>query len=214
MRTLFILFSVAILNLMLLQPAWTQYEDVVAHAKPAVVLIYNEMSQGASVGTGFFIDAGGYIATNRHVIADANRLTVLSPDGRRLPAWVVRYSNNFDAAIIKVAGTEFPTLPLGDSDGVRQGQEVLVIGYPGLAQRGRGEWVPIEFPKRIPLLFGRCGSGSKSVNRDQDPPPCRSRYGSATTQGLQRSAHQTINVDCRTEVVGLHWLPFSSLLGT
>jgi hypothetical protein len=103
----------------------------VAHAKPAVVLIVNEMSQGAAVGTGFFIDVGGYIVTNRHVIEDANRLTVLTPDGKRLPASVVRYSNNFDAAIIKVAGSEFPTLPFGDSEVVRQGQEVLVLGYPG-----------------------------------------------------------------------------------
>jgi hypothetical protein len=125
-----ILLSIVVFSL-LLQPAWAQYEDVVAHAKPAVVLIVNEMSQGAAVGTGFFIDAGGYIVTNRHVIEDANRLTVLTPDGKRLPASVVRYSNNFDAAIIKVAGAEFPTLPFGDSEVVRQGQEVLVLGYPG-----------------------------------------------------------------------------------
>ncbi len=130
-RTSSILVSALLLVSLSPHTAHAQYEDVVAHAKPAVVLIFNEMSQGAAFGTGFFVDAGGYIATNRHVIADANRLTVLSPDGRRLPAWVVRYSNNFDAAIIKVAGTEFPTLPLGDSDSVRQGQEVLVIGYPG-----------------------------------------------------------------------------------
>jgi hypothetical protein len=95
------------------------------------VLIINETSSGTGAGTGFFIDANGYIATNRHVIEDANRITVLTPDGKRLPAWVVRYSTVFDAAVIKVTGAGFPTLPLGDSDIVRQGQEVLVIGYGG-----------------------------------------------------------------------------------
>jgi hypothetical protein len=111
--------------------AWAQYEEIVARSKPAVVLIVNEMTQGSTGGTGFFIDANGYIATNRHVIEDANRITVLTPDGKRLPAWVVRYSTVFDAAIIKVIGVGFPTLPLGDSDTVRQGQEVLVVGYGG-----------------------------------------------------------------------------------
>jgi serine protease Do len=130
MRVLYSLFIVVILNLSL-QPASAQYEDVVARAKPAVALMVNEMTQGIAVGTGFFIDANGYIATNRHVIEDANRVLVLTPDGKRLPASVVRYSTVFDAAIVKVAGVGFPTLPLGDSDSVREGQEVLVLGYPG-----------------------------------------------------------------------------------
>jgi hypothetical protein len=127
-----VVVSAVILSTSLL-PASAQYEDIVGRAKPAVVLIINEKSSGTSRGTGFFIDANGYIVTSRHVIEDSNRITVLTADGKRLPAWVVRYSTVFDAAVIKVTGVGFRTLQLGDtnSDIVRPGQDVFVVGYTG-----------------------------------------------------------------------------------
>lgn len=78
----------------------------------------------------FFIDPSGYLVTARHVIEDTDRIVVVVPDGRQLTAIVVRYSALFDAAVLKVEGVGFPTIPLGDSARVRQGQEVLVLGYP------------------------------------------------------------------------------------
>lgn len=118
-------------------PANAQYEAIVERARPSVVLVAVETQRGLATGTGFFIHADGYIATARHVIENANRIVVLTPDGRQLEAIVITYSNVFDSAIIKVEGAGYPVLPFGDSDSVRQGQEVLVVGYPFATRLGR-----------------------------------------------------------------------------
>lgn len=95
-----------------------------------------ETGRGRSSGSGSFIDPSGYIVTNRHVIEDANRISVQIPDGRVLSAITVRFSELFDVAILKVDGSGFPVLTLGDSDSVQQGQEVIVIGYPRASALG------------------------------------------------------------------------------
>jgi S1-C subfamily serine protease len=111
--------------------ARAQYEGIVDRLRPAIVLVVIERPGGrVSTGTGFFVDPTGYVVTARHVIAGALRITLILADGRRLPAVVVRYSTVFDGAVLKAEGAEFPALILGDSDAVRQGQEVLAIGYP------------------------------------------------------------------------------------
>ena len=136
MRTFSVLLVALLIGLSSL-PTQAQYKNVeiVERAQPALAAIEVETSRGTGVGNGFFIDAADYVATNRHVIEDANSLIVLNSDGRRLSASVVRYSPSFDVAIIKVAGARFRTLPLGDLDSVRQGQEVLILGpefVPGM----------------------------------------------------------------------------------
>lgn len=128
-------FPVLVVLLLLLSPlavspTSAQYEDLVDRARPALVLIRVETDGGKAEGTGFFIDPEGYIATARHVIEDANRIVVMTRTGRELPATVVRYSTLFDAAVLKVNGGRVPFLAFGDSEALRQGQEILVLGYP------------------------------------------------------------------------------------
>ena len=95
-----------------------------------------------SEGSGFIIRQDGYIATNNHVIDDAEKLEVRLKDGRKFPAKVVGTDDRTDVAILKIEGTGFPALELGDSDAVKVGQLVCAIGVPyNLAYSFTAGWV-------------------------------------------------------------------------
>lgn len=111
-------------------PALAQYEAIVQRVRGSVVLIGVNTPRGFASGSGFLISGDGYIVTARHVIEDATKITVLTLDGREAQGSVIRYSDIFDAAVIKIDGLGFSFLNFGDSDGVQQGQEILVFGYP------------------------------------------------------------------------------------
>jgi serine protease Do len=82
-------------------------------------------------GTGFLIDAEGYILTNHHVIDGAERITVKLTDGRTFRAQVVGSDPETDIAVIKVdAETSLPHAALGNSDDLRVGEWVCAIGNP------------------------------------------------------------------------------------
>jgi serine protease Do len=82
------------------------------------------------VGSGFIYDANGWILTNRHVVADAERLTVELKDGRQFEGTVYGIDTLTDLAIVKVDETGLPVAPLGRSDGLKVGQLVVAIGSP------------------------------------------------------------------------------------
>jgi serine protease Do len=82
-------------------------------------------------GTGFLIDAEGYILTNEHVIENADRLTVRLTDGRSLRARPIGIDPDTDIALIKVDDDRpLPFAALGDSDHLRVGEWVVAIGNP------------------------------------------------------------------------------------
>jgi serine protease Do len=82
-------------------------------------------------GTGFVIDASGFILTNHHVIEGAERIMVRLTDGRTLRARTVGSDPDTDIALIKVSSTQpLPFAPLGDSDALRVGEWVVAIGNP------------------------------------------------------------------------------------
>ncbi|WP_310549731.1 S1C family serine protease [Paenibacillus glufosinatiresistens] len=83
------------------------------------------------IGTGFIYDANGYILTNEHVIEGADVIQV-TVDGTTKPyeAKLLGKSKDLDLAVLKIEGTDFPTVPLGDSDSIKVGSEVVAIGNP------------------------------------------------------------------------------------
>ena len=82
-------------------------------------------------GTGFMIDAEGFILTNHHVIEGADRIMVRLSDGRQLRATPVGSDPDTDIALVKVdAAGPLPHAPLGDSDTLRVGEWVIAIGNP------------------------------------------------------------------------------------
>ncbi len=84
-----------------------------------------------SLGSGFIISQTGLVVTNNHVIEEADEITVILHDDRRLPAEVVGRDPKTDLALLKVkAGRPLVAVPFGESDRVRVGDRVLAIGNP------------------------------------------------------------------------------------
>ncbi len=83
------------------------------------------------MGTGFIIDAGGFILTNHHVVDGADRIMVQMADGRTLRAERVGSDPDTDIALIRVQSpVALPFVTLGDSDSLRVGEWVIAIGNP------------------------------------------------------------------------------------
>ena len=84
----------------------------------------------SGTGSGFIVSKDGYILTNNHVVANADRVTVTLLDNRRFPAKVIGRDPTTDVALIKVDGTDLPTVDLGDDETMKVGQWVVAIGNP------------------------------------------------------------------------------------
>jgi serine protease Do len=81
--------------------------------------------------SGFIIDPAGVIVTNQHVIADATEIIVVLHDMTRLRATVLAAAAHSDIALLTIhAGKAVPSLHFGDSDRLRPGDPVLLIGNP------------------------------------------------------------------------------------
>ena len=89
--------------------------------------------RGRGQGTGFLIEASGYILTNQHVIENAETIKVRLADDREFLARVVGRDEKTDLAVLRIdpGGAEgLPVAPLGDSDAVAIGEWVVAIGNP------------------------------------------------------------------------------------
>jgi len=86
--------------------------------------------EGRALGSGFIIDASGIIVTNNHVIDNASEIKVTLDDGRQLPATLLGHDARTDVAVLKVEGTDLPTVEWGDSDALALGDPIIAIGNP------------------------------------------------------------------------------------
>ena len=82
------------------------------------------------VGSGFIIDAAGYIVTNHHVVKDAERILITLHDGREFPAEVLGTDPKTDLAVLKIEADDLVEVQFGDSDHARIGDWVVAIGNP------------------------------------------------------------------------------------
>src|SRR5216110_1979882 len=87
-----------------------------------------QVEQGS--GSGFIVSADGYILTNNHVVAGADKVTVRLYDKREFTAKVVGTDPNTDVAVIKIDARGLPGVAFGNSDSARVGEWVLAIGNP------------------------------------------------------------------------------------
>ncbi len=120
-------------------PVLPSIADVVAKVKPSVVAINTEVitydffnrpftQEGA--GSGWIIDEDGYIVTNNHVIEGAESITVILDDGRifQVDTNTVATDPLTDLAILKIDAENLPAVSVGDSNELRVGDWVVVIG--------------------------------------------------------------------------------------
>jgi serine protease Do len=82
------------------------------------------------LGSGIIISPDGYIVTNNHVVEGATDIRVTLNDRRVLPAKLIGTDPMTDLAVIKINGSNFPSLPWGDSQVLKPGQTVLAFGNP------------------------------------------------------------------------------------
>jgi serine protease Do len=88
-----------------------------------------------SLGSGFIVDAKGYIITNNHVVDKADKIFVklsTDPEGEQgRPAHVVGVDKDTDIAVIKIDAREpLPTVKMGNSEAAQVGDWVIAIGSP------------------------------------------------------------------------------------
>ncbi len=98
-----------------------------------------------STGSGVILDPNGYIVTNAHVVATAQRVQVLlarpvdertvfhsivKPRGRLVEAKIQGLDSETDLAVLKLEETGLTALALDDSESLRQGELVLAFGSP------------------------------------------------------------------------------------
>lgn len=82
-------------------------------------------------GTGFFLTADGVVATNWHVVEDADQIFVQTNQNQEIEAQVISKYPDMDLALLRVSeDLETTYLPLGDSNECKLGQPVYTIGFP------------------------------------------------------------------------------------
>jgi len=84
----------------------------------------------SGMGSGFIVTSSGLILTNRHVVADAERVRVRFADKSELPARIIGVDPLTDVAVLKVEAQNLPVAVPGDSSQLEVGQWVLAIGAP------------------------------------------------------------------------------------
>jgi serine protease Do len=114
--------------------------DVFEKIQPAVVNIvatilrmnfWMEIIPREGQGSGFIINKEGYILTNNHVVAKAQKISVIMDSGEKIPATLIGRDPTSDLAVIKIPSNHVRVVAqLGDSDRVRIGQKAIAIGNP------------------------------------------------------------------------------------
>jgi Do/DeqQ family serine protease len=131
---------------------------LVKEVTPSVVNIAASGRSGRnaeSAGSGVIVDAqAGYILTNQHVIARADKIVVTLKDNRKFDATLIGSDPDTDVALLKIEARDLTAVPLGDPDLLEVGDYVLAIGNPfGLGQ---------TVTSGIVSALGRSGLGIES----------------------------------------------------
>jgi serine protease Do len=81
-------------------------------------------------GSGVIVDSQGYVLTNHHVVAGADKLTIRLSDGKELKGTVRGSDPKTDLAVVHVEAKDLPVAALGDSDKIQVGEWAIAIGSP------------------------------------------------------------------------------------
>ncbi len=82
------------------------------------------------VGSGFILNADGYVMTNAHVVDGAEEVIVTLVDKREFKAKIIGVDKRTDVALIKIEATGLPTVRIGDVTRLKVGEWVIAIGSP------------------------------------------------------------------------------------
>ncbi|HJV95963.1 MAG TPA: trypsin-like peptidase domain-containing protein, partial [Albitalea sp.] len=86
--------------------------------------------QQRGVGSGFILNADGYVMTNAHVVDGADEVIVTLTDKREFKAKIIGADKRSDVALVKIEATGLPTVRIGDVGRLKVGEWVIAIGSP------------------------------------------------------------------------------------
>ena len=95
----------------------------------SVICTYNGR-YGYTLGSGFVLSEDGYIATNHHVIENADTIVVRFYDGTEYTAALVGSDSVTDLAVLFIDAGGLEPVQIGNSDAVTVGEAVVAIGTP------------------------------------------------------------------------------------
>lgn len=129
--------ALAALGVVLLTGEQDRVPRVVERVGPATVLVVTERDGRATTGSGFVLDAGaGLVVTNAHVVNEGSAFRV-GAGGRERPATVAAAAPCEDLALLRVRDVDgLRSAPLGSDASVRQGEQVVALGFGAGAEAG------------------------------------------------------------------------------
>lgn len=104
--------------------------EIAEKAKTSTVSIEIVTSGGTGIGTGIIMTSDGYIATNYHVVENADKIKVVTSDGEEYDAEIVGSDSLSDLSVIKADASGLTTVDFGDSDSLVVGELAVAIGTP------------------------------------------------------------------------------------
>ncbi len=105
-------------------------EEIYAKSSPSCVRVVTEKNTAKNLGSGFFFKRGGYLLTNNHVVKGASEIEVKTEDGKAYRATVIASSEIPDLAVIKIDIEEHDTIKFSNSESIKIGSSVVLIGFP------------------------------------------------------------------------------------
>ncbi len=127
--------AIAAISLGLIAPAYVQADvaEIFERVSPAVVVVdaVSSSNQVTAFGSGFIVRPDGVVVTNYHVIEDAARVDIRLVSGQTFRSVRVLYKDQGrDLAVLFANAKGLPVVPMGDSDRMRIGEELIAIGNP------------------------------------------------------------------------------------
>jgi serine protease Do len=121
---------------------------VVIRAKGRAVDSTRGLVTFTEIGSGVLVSADGKVMTAAHVVHDMDEIVVEFLGGETVPARVIASEPAADLSLLRLARipSSAQHAPLGDSDKVRVGQQVVVIGAPyGLSHSVSAGWISAKW---------------------------------------------------------------------
>jgi S1-C subfamily serine protease len=140
MRYLFLLFAIT-------AQAQSDTSDQFARMAASVTRVLCAEQDQLGTGTGFFVGDGHHIVTNWHVadcVDNNGKIGILDASGDIKQAEVTWHSPAKDLAVLEVMGVQGRPVSFETGAGVRNGEHVYAVGFPGAADRGMGKGAVLQ----------------------------------------------------------------------
>ena len=91
---------------------------------------YQQPQEQIATGSGVIVSKDGYVVTNNHVVENATEIEVIMHNNKTYKAKVIGRDPDTDIALLKIEGSDFPSIEFANSDSVLVGEWVLAVGNP------------------------------------------------------------------------------------